>query len=192
MSEAKLGENLTHIDDCHVLVIQEGGHSGGLDFDKFIISKIREIMVRFEPRITAGPSNMPDLLPVDLALDPKISVNSVLSRLNEAINNPGMVHLELFKCYSTKSMMKRPAEFPVDPECEKNLLSLLEWCKEGPKTVYYTWKTDSRNQRGASGPRSPVMAILRAEDTLEVTEDVEDGAKDSVCLSVEEDIMDTA
>ena len=190
VSEAKLGENLTHIDDCHVLVIQEGGDQGGLDFDKFILSKIREITVRFEPMSLVGPSNSLDLLPVDLALDPKISVNSVLSRLNEAINNTGMMSLELFKCYSTKSMMKRPAEFPVDPDCERNLASLLEWCKEGPKTIYYTWRTEARTQRAASGPRSPapVMASLGPE----VTEEAEDTSKESVSLSVEEDIMDTA
>ncbi len=173
VSEAKLGEELTHIDDCHVLVIQEGGHQGGLDFDKFIISKIREIMVRFEPRSMVGPSNVPDLLPVDLALDPKISVNSVLSRLNEAINNTGMMSLELFKCYSTKSMMKRPAEFPVDPECERNLASLLEWCKEGPKTIYYNWRTESRTQREASLPESPAL------------EEVESTANGSDCLPSE-------
>ena len=103
------------------------GHQGGLDFDKFIISKIREITVRFEPRSMVGPSNAPDLLPVDLALDPKISVNSVLSRLNEAINNTGMMSLELFKCYSTKSMMKRSAEFPVDQNilCRSHLFSCV-------------------------------------------------------------------
>ena len=32
VTEAIKGENLSHIDDCHVLVIQEGGHSDGLDF----------------------------------------------------------------------------------------------------------------------------------------------------------------
>ena len=33
VTEAKRGENLTHIDDCHVLVIQEGGHINGLDYE---------------------------------------------------------------------------------------------------------------------------------------------------------------
>ena len=132
---------------------------------------------------------MPDLLPVDITLDPKISIHSVLSRLNEAINNTGLMSIELFKCYSTKSMMKRPAEFPVDPESERSLFGLLEWCKEGPKTVYYTWRTEARAQRAGSGPRSPapVMASLSPEDT-----EAEDAAKESVSLSVEEDIMDTA
>ena len=53
MSEAKLGENLTHIDDCHVLVIQEPGE--GMDYDEFVLSKIskpREISVQPEPMDT--------------------------------------------------------------------------------------------------------------------------------------------
>ena len=51
-------------------------------------------------------------------------------------------NVELFKCYASKSMMKRSAEFPVDVESEKNLESLLEWCKEGPKTIFYRIKND--------------------------------------------------
>ena len=50
VTEAIKGEKLTHIDDGHVLVIQEGGHSDGLDYDKYIISKIRETRVHFESK----------------------------------------------------------------------------------------------------------------------------------------------
>merc|ERR1719320_1539849 len=52
VTEVIRGDTLTHIDDCHVLVVQEG-HGGvgvGVDFDKFLISKIREIEVEFEPK----------------------------------------------------------------------------------------------------------------------------------------------
>ena len=193
VTEAKLGENLSHIDDCHVLVIQEGGHSQGLDFDKFIISKIREITVRFEPRNSPPPSNPPKFDPaqpaIDMALDPKMSVETVLQRLSE-VTGLAVPRLELYKCYSTKSMMKRPAEFPVDVACERNLESLLEWCKEGAKTVYFRLR-DSAPGRAGSAPPPPLAMlppILAAE--VEVGE-AEDKAE-AVCLSVEEDIMDTA
>ena len=63
---------MTHIDDCHVLVIQEGGHTGGLDYDKFIISKIREIRVRFQPR-----PGEEDLQTVDISLDPNLNIDQV-------------------------------------------------------------------------------------------------------------------
>ena len=136
VSEAKLGDNLTHIDDCHVLVIQEGGHCcGGVDFDKFIVSKIREIRVQFEPK-DDGCSVCVD---VNLALDPKINFREVVKKLSEATGIDSD-NLELFKCYATKSMNKRPAEFP-ETENEKNVESLLEGCTEGPKTIFYRIKS---------------------------------------------------
>ena len=137
VTEAIKGENLSHIDDCHVLVIQEGGHSDGLDFDKYIVSKIREITVHFESKDDCCVED------VDIALDPKISFTEVLKKLSDATGvKPD--NLELFKCYATKSMVKRPAEFPVDVESEKNVESLLEWCKQGPKTIFYRLKVSSQ------------------------------------------------
>ena len=184
MSEAKLGENLTHIDDCHVLVIQEGGHSGGLDFDKFIISKIREITVRFEPR----PESDEALASVDLPLDPKLSIETVLARLSETLSLDADC-LELYKCYSTKSMMKRPAEFPVELETEKNLESLLEWCKEGRKTVYYRLRSDTRKV----APSSPAQRALEQRvDLASPATSPRATEKPDPAFSVEEDIMDTA
>eukprot|EP00092_Neocalanus_flemingeri_P017251 GFUD01018654.1.p1 GENE.GFUD01018654.1~~GFUD01018654.1.p1 ORF type:complete len:659 (-),score=173.57 GFUD01018654.1:257-2050(-) len=135
VTEAIKGENLTHIDDCHVLVIQEGGHPDGLDYNKYIISKIREITVHFEPREECCGVD------IDIALDPKITFSEVLKKLSDATGIEAD-NLELFKCYATKSMMKRPAEFSVDIESEKNVESLLEWCKEGPKTIFYRLKTE--------------------------------------------------
>ena len=136
VTEARLGDSLSHIDDCHVLVIQEsGGQEAGLDYDQFIISKIREINVQFEARDECCGHS------VDILLDPKISYSEVLKKLGSALGSEAD-NIELFKCYSTKSMMKRPAEFPVEVESEKNVESLLEWCKEGPKTIFYRLKTD--------------------------------------------------
>ena len=181
VTEAKRGENLTHIDDCHVLVIQEGGqgHVNGLDYDKYIISKIREITVRFEPR----PEPDAKSFSVDLPLDPKLSIDSVLSRLSESLCLEAE-SVELYKCYSTKSMMKRPAEFPVELATEKNLESLLEWCKEGMKTVFYRLRTDTRKVT----PSSPAQ---RAPDHS-TSPPAGSEEKAEPAFSVEEDIMDTA
>ena len=47
-----------------------------------------------------------------------MSIKDVLERMSSLV----MVEaekLELFKCYSTKSMMKRPAEFPVEVKTSK-------------------------------------------------------------------------
>ena len=135
VSEAILGDSLSHIDDCHVLVIQEGNHEVGVDYDKFIISKIREIKVQFENKdeCCGEVTEMP--------LDPKITYSEILKKLSVALGQE-VDNLELFKCYASKSMNKRPAEFPVDVESEKNVESLLEWCNEGPATVFYRLKTD--------------------------------------------------
>ena len=194
VTEAKMGENLTHIDDCHVLVIQEGGHANGVDYDKFIISKIREITVRFEPRQELDG----DLVSVDIALDPKVTVASVLTRLADQVGVPA-TSLELYKCYSTKSMVKRPAEFPVDLESERNMETLLEWCKEGTKTVYYKLRSpdSSRHKSGTSSSTSPAQAFLHPPDpALLVDRNLNpvpaEEKSEPVCLSVEEDIMDTA
>ena len=184
VTEAKRGENLTHIDDCHVLVIQEGGHVAGLDYDKYIISKIREITVRFEPR----PESDEALASVDLPLDPKLSIETVLARLSETLSLDADC-LELYKCYSTKSMMKRPAEFPVELETEKNLESLLEWCKEGRKTVYYRLRSDTRKV----APSSPAQRALEQRvDLASPATSPRATDKPDPAFSVEEDIMDTA
>ena len=137
VTEAKKGESLTHIDDCHVLVIQEGGHTGGLDYDKFIISKIREIRVRFQPR-----PGEEDLQTVDISLDPNLNIdqvklvciqNSTVLHVYHSVLFVGQVvrkvseatclaaaRLELYKCCATKSE-RRPAEFPVELQSEKNI-----------------------------------------------------------------------
>merc|ERR1712176_169927 len=87
--------------------------------------------------------------------DPKITMETVLSRLSSSANI-NQANLELYKCYSTKSMMKRPAEFPVELESERNLESLLEWCKEGTKTVYYRLKTEPRKSGSVTPMPHPV------------------------------------
>ena len=135
VSEAILGDSLSHIDDCHVLVIQEGNHEVGIDYDKYIISKIREIKVRFENKDECCGEI------TEMPLDPKITYSQVLKKLS-AVLGQDMENMELFKCYASKSMNKRPAEFPVDVESEKNVESLLEWCNEGPNTIFYRLKCD--------------------------------------------------
>lgn len=188
VTEAKKGDSLSHIDDCHVLVIQEGGHTNGLDFDKYIISKIREISVHFEPK----PECMGEQ--VDLALDPKISIEVVLKKLSDATGIDPK-ELELYKCYSTKSMLKRPAEFPVETESEKNLESLLEWCKEGVKTVFYKLKSDPKRQISSPSARAfehqLEESFNQASSSASKHEFFDDEIKPEA-PSVEEDIMDTA
>ena len=188
VSEAILGDSLSHIDDCHVLVIQEGGHVNGIDYDKYIISKIREITVRFEPR----PESDEKLASVDLPLDPKLSIESVLAKLGETLSLE-VDCLDLYKCYSTKSMMKRPAEFPVELETEKNLESLLEWCKEGRKTVYYRLSSDSRKVAASSPVQRPDQGALPQHPPLpSLPASPQTAEKPDPAFSVEEDIMDTA
>jgi len=143
VTEAKKGEYLTHIDDCHVLVIQEGGHTKGIDFDEFIISRIREIAVRFEPQ-SVGDSS---LQTVDIRLDPKLNVSEVLKRLSE-VTGIEEDDLDLYKCYSnSKSDLTersiRPSQFPMEASSyrKESLASLIERCNEIKKTVFYGRKS---------------------------------------------------
>jgi len=190
VTEAKKGDSLTHIDDCHVLVIQEGGHTGGLDFDSFILSKVREIRVKFEPKFENGGE---ELL---LTLDPKLSVAGVVARLSQAAAIPAS-NLELYKCYSTKSMVKRAAEFPVEIGERECLESLLEWCTKGEKTVYYRL----REQGGAPGPSGEHLVEEHLEEQVEprrasgrlraIASVPSPLLQDTDSASVEEDIMET-
>jgi len=129
VTEVVRGDTLTHIDDCHVLVIQEG-HGVGVDFDKFIVSKIREIEVLFEPKEEDSG------VEITLLLDPQMSLCEVREKLGESIGTEA-VDIELFKCSAAKSMTKRPTELPVKIENAQNLEFLLEGCTVGPKTVFY-------------------------------------------------------
>ena len=130
---------------------------------------------------------------MDIPLDPKMSISDVLQKLNGVVDIE-FADLELFKCYSTKPMMKRPAGFPVDVDSEKNLESILEWCKKGVKTIFYRLKS-SRNDR------TPASSISQLEEQLseQLEEHVDSSmpssspnilSSSSVC--VEENIMDTA
>ena len=66
-----------------------------MDFDEFIISKIREIPVRFELHYSGDCS----LQTVEVRLDPKMSLSEVLQRLSEETKIEED-NLELYKCYS--------------------------------------------------------------------------------------------
>ena len=105
--------------------------------------------------------------------------------------------LELYKCCATKSE-RRPAEFPVELQSEKNInrwavhvhynelctyilssiISLLEWCKEGMKTVFYRVRCEG----GAGEPAGPALSHPEHNYSVPRAEPA----------SVEEDIMDTA
>jgi len=214
VTEAKKGEYLTHIDDCHVLVIQEGGHTKGIDFDEFIISRIREIAVRFEPQ-SVGDSS---LQTVDIRLDPKLNVSEVLKRLSEAT---GIVEddLDLYKCYSnSKSDLTersiRPSQFPMEASSyrKESLASLIERCNEVKKTVFYGRKSsfNVRNIGGSishleeqlteqleehvvhvSGPCSPIPSSSgHGMSGVSPGPSISPSTSDSP--SVEEDIMDIA
>ena len=66
-----------------------------MDFDEFIISKIREIPVRFELHYSGNYS----LQTLEVHLDPKMSLTEVLQRVSEKTKIEED-NLELYKCYS--------------------------------------------------------------------------------------------
>jgi len=136
VSEIVKGKHLTHIDDCHVIVLQEdvvGMDEDGLsmDYDEFIIKQIRQIKVDLEPRGNIGPS-------FQLTMDPDCLAPDVIARLSQVSSIP-ISHLSIFECYSGNSMVTRPAEFPVHTTGGLRLGQMFDncKCKEKQRTLFY-------------------------------------------------------
>ena len=127
MSEVVKGQLLTHVDDCHVLVIQQEGE--GINFDQFIIGKIREITINIEPRKGEGPD-------YKVTMDPDSSITDMIAKFSEISGSP-QSFISLYECYSSKKMVTRSAEYPVDPTGETKLGQMFEFCRDKPRTLFY-------------------------------------------------------
>jgi len=132
VTEARLGAFLTHIDDCHVLVVQD--HQKGLDYDEFILSKIRELEITFEPMDDKNGAT------ISLKLDPGALYDEVLRELGASLGTEP-VNLELFKCHQDKNMPRTPHPRPVDFTPTTDVQKLVEWCISVPLTIYYRLKS---------------------------------------------------
>ena len=139
VSKVTVGKIITHIDDYHVLVIQDPGE--GMDYDEFIISKIREIKVQFEEVEVLDDE---DGISVELSLAPQTSPREVARTLATQLGLQES-EVELFK-YTSSSTMQH-----VDVENEsENVESLLNYCKKGTKIIFYRMKGHSSDESNNS------------------------------------------
>jgi len=137
VTEVRLGAFLTHIDDCHVLVVQD--HQKGQNYDDFILSKIRELEITFEPKDDKNGTV------ISLKLDPKTPYDEILRDLGATLGTEPD-NLELFKCYQDKNMPKSPHPRPVESTLTPttDVLKLVEWCMNSPMIIYYRLKSSKK------------------------------------------------
>lgn len=134
VTEAVKGESLTHIDDCHVLVIQEHKKAPNcVDFDKFLLSRIREVKVIFQHLENAA-------LKLEVMLDPEKTVGDIITKLGE-VAEIETDQLEVYKCFSSKSMQERASETPVDLGVKEPLSSLFEYCTKDHRKLFFRRKS---------------------------------------------------
>merc|ERR1711874_363442 len=79
VSEMVKGEVVTHVDNCYVIVIQLEGT--GINFDTFIVQKIREVTVIMEPREGNGPE-------YKITMDLGSSLPEVIGKLSMVLGSP--------------------------------------------------------------------------------------------------------
>lgn len=103
VTEAVPGTTLTHIDDCHVLVVQTKKHyPESIDFDKFLLMKIRELLVTCVNKDDLTES-------VEVRLDPTDRKKDILGKLRLRLHKPA-AQLQIYKCYSGKTILDRCSE----------------------------------------------------------------------------------
>jgi len=127
VSEVEKGKLLTHVDDCHVIVIQE--NTDGVNYDQFIIQKIREITVQMEPRGSDGAH-------YSVTMDPDSKAIDVIDKMADLSMIPSS-QISIYECYSSSNMVTRSAEYPVDTTGDTKLKQMFDYCKDKPKTLFY-------------------------------------------------------
>merc|ERR1712142_917905 len=137
VTEAVPGSTLTHIDDCHVLVVQtKKTQAQAPDFDKFLLMKIREIRVTCirtskDRGSVAGPSETPPS--VMLLADPTYKKSDIIARLSQQLGKPRNM-VEIFKCYSGKTIKDRCAEHHIQDD--ESFDSIFQYCEDEKKLFY--------------------------------------------------------
>jgi len=130
VTEIVKGQQLTHVDNCHVIVIQENGPGiNRINYDQFILKKIREMKILFKSRCNKGTC-------FEAMLDSDSGVDIVTETLAQ-LAMISISHIRIYECYSGRNMVTRSAEFPIDTESDVKLAQMFNHCKDNPKTIYY-------------------------------------------------------
>lgn len=133
VTEIKKGEILTHVDDCHIIVIQED--APGLDYNEFIVQKIREIKVQIKPRSSCEGREF------EVTMDPDSRAIDVIGRLSDLSMFPN-TNISIYECNSSSNQKERAADYPVDSSGETKLRQMFDFCKDKPKTLFYDINDD--------------------------------------------------
>ena len=142
VEELTLGKVVTHVNDCHVLVVQQREHASGIDFDQFILSRVRQVAVLFRPKGEEGEV-------VELQLDSKMAVEEVVRRLSKATGRK-VDEVEVFKCTATAEEPTGRAGVVAVEGRGETLEGMLEECRVGRRTVYYSTRGGRNRGEDAS------------------------------------------
>jgi len=154
VTEIVKGQVITHVDDCHVIVIQE--NSPGLDYNEFIVQKIREIKVQIKPRSNHEGDHF------EVTMDPDSRAIDVIDRMSELSMVPN-THISIYECFSSSHQITRAGEYPLDSLGEMKLGQMFDYCKDKPKTLFYEFND-------ILSPSDEVMSEIctKSEDMSEI------------------------
>lgn len=101
--EAVRGTVLSHIDDCHVLVVQlKKTFEESLDFDQYLLKKINEKRIICINKKTRAET-------VVLGLGESCKAPDLIAKLCTLLKRPRNM-VQVFKCYSGKTIEDRCSE----------------------------------------------------------------------------------
>jgi len=182
VTEAVLGSTLTHIDDCHVLVVQTHKfNSDSLDFDKFLLMKIREVEVT-----CISKENHETCL--TLRLDPASKKSDIVLKLSLELGAARNM-IEIYKCYSGKTITDRCADPHIRDD--DDFESMFQYCETEKKIFYANFQDtafkpdqpDTKNELGGvswspqAQPRG-VRGPAEAATSSNTTQPLEEGAQE--------------
>ncbi|XP_023319476.1 uncharacterized protein LOC111694717 isoform X2 [Eurytemora carolleeae] len=125
--EAVRGTVLSHIDDCHVLVVQlKKTFEESLDFDQYLLKKINEKRIICINKKTRAET-------VVLGLGESCKTPDLIAKLCTQLKRPRNM-VQVFKCYSGKTIEDPCSEQSIkDDEC---MSSIFQYCDEERKLFY--------------------------------------------------------
>jgi len=128
VTEAVLGSTLTHIDDCHVLVVQTSKRNENApDFDKYLRMKIREVSVTFVNK------DDPDIT-FELRLEPVLTKPDVVQRVCDHLGQPRNM-VEIYKYWSGRAFPYQDTQPNIRDS--EGFDSMFQYCDETDRKIFY-------------------------------------------------------
>jgi len=143
VTEAVLGTTLTHIDDCHVLVVQtKKTYPDSLDFDQFLLLKIREVEVRCINRDQPNHT-------LKLCLDPNFTKSEIVGRLAHVLQKPRN-RIQIFR-YHPDEAKSNIVDEPLLRD-DESFSTIFHHCEGEDRVLYFQESSGSSDPFLEAGP----------------------------------------